>query len=107
MHSRRLFIVFLLFQPTFISFIETLTPCQGAFDLIFILDRSSSVGSHFQDDTVPFVRKVSESFVSPLLGTSFISFSDAATLHLNVTTDRWASSLLDVILKLKCVQNPG
>ncbi|XP_062510688.1 anthrax toxin receptor 1-like isoform X2 [Corticium candelabrum] len=67
-----------------------LKPCRGAFDLVFVLDKSGSVGPLFASSTVEFVKNVSSYFVSPLLGISFITFADDGELHLSLTSDRIA-----------------
>ncbi|XP_062511008.1 anthrax toxin receptor 1-like isoform X2 [Corticium candelabrum] len=78
----------------FFSFNRTtaadLKPCRGAFDVIFVLDRSGSVGGLFATSTVAFVQDISSRFVSPLLGISFITFSNHGELHLRLTSNRTA-----------------
>nr|XP_006814053.1 PREDICTED: anthrax toxin receptor 2-like [Saccoglossus kowalevskii] len=65
--------------------------CRGGFDLYFILDRSASVtNDQFRTQTVNFVEDIVESFVSPHLRTSFITFSnvDETNVILPLTGDR-------------------
>jgi uncharacterized protein YegL len=67
--------------------VSDLKPCNGVFDLIFVLDKSGSIGNNFATE-VEFVRTLSSYFVSPLLAMSFITFANEAQVHLNLETDR-------------------
>ncbi|XP_031563270.1 anthrax toxin receptor 1-like [Actinia tenebrosa] len=63
--------------------------CLGAFDIYFILDKSGSVPLlDFQGGTVSFVENVTQSFISPNLGISFITFSNEAEVILKLTKNR-------------------
>jgi len=63
--------------------------CRGAFDIYFLLDRSTSVSRmNFQVQTVDFVHKICGFFISPKLMISLISFSTTATVDLKLTDDR-------------------
>ncbi|XP_062510320.1 anthrax toxin receptor 1-like isoform X2 [Corticium candelabrum] len=79
-----------------------LDSCRGALDIIFVLDRSGSVGNEFSTSAVEFVKNIFHRFVSPLLGVSFITFSNYATVHLDLTSDRTAvEKALTDLSKLK------
>eukprot|EP00794_Sanderia_malayensis_P012023 gene12023-13264_t len=76
--------------------------CRGAFDLYFILDRSSSVSrSNFQIQTVNFVHNISGFFISPKLRISLISFASTATVDLELTGDRHRIKAGLLALKMK------
>ncbi|XP_031574570.1 anthrax toxin receptor 1-like [Actinia tenebrosa] len=63
--------------------------CLGEFNIIFILDKSSSVPTYnFQKQTVNFVENITNSFISP--GISFITFSGPgeAKVEMDLTRDR-------------------
>nr|XP_039258844.1 anthrax toxin receptor 1-like [Styela clava] len=66
--------------------------CKGAFDVYFVLDKSSSLIkgpiNHFRNDAVPFVEKLSRMFVSPLLRMSYITFSGTAKVVMPLTSNR-------------------
>lgn len=63
--------------------------CRGAFDMYFILDKSSSVSPpNFHDKTVAFVSNVVSNFLSDKMRLSFIVFSSTAEITLKLTADR-------------------
>ncbi|XP_072521161.1 anthrax toxin receptor 2 [Salminus brasiliensis] len=61
--------------------------CHGAFDLYFVLDRSGSVSTDW-DQIFDFVKNLVDRFVSPKMRVSFIVFSSRAQLILPLTGDR-------------------
>uniref|UniRef100_A0AAY5EM45 VWFA domain-containing protein n=1 Tax=Electrophorus electricus TaxID=8005 RepID=A0AAY5EM45_ELEEL len=63
--------------------------CSGAFDLYFVLDRSSSVSDNWQE-IYGFVKQLTNRFVSPKMRVSFIVFSSKAEVILHLTRDRAA-----------------
>ncbi|XP_065063284.1 anthrax toxin receptor 1-like [Rhopilema esculentum] len=69
---------------------DSRTPmCRGAFDIYFVLDRSSSVSrKNFQVQTVNFVHNITGFFISPKMMISLISFATTATTDLELTEDR-------------------
>eukprot|EP00112_Aurelia_sp_Birch-Aquarium-sp1_P009815 Seg213.2 transcript_id=Seg213.2/GoldUCD/mRNA.D3Y31 product="Anthrax toxin receptor 1" protein_id=Seg213.2/GoldUCD/D3Y31 len=82
---------------------EGRTPmCRGAFDLYFVLDRSTSVSRvNFQIQTVNFVHNISKFFISPKLKISLISFASTATTDLELTDDRYLIEQGLITLKRK------
>eukprot|EP00058_Branchiostoma_floridae_P019219 XP_002604708.1 hypothetical protein BRAFLDRAFT_80321 [Branchiostoma floridae] len=62
--------------------------CRGAFDMYFVLDRSASVTpKNFREETVDFVEKIVNSFHSPKVRFSFITFSDDASVVMELSND--------------------
>ncbi|KAM4706669.1 anthrax toxin receptor 2-like [Discoglossus pictus] len=62
-------------------------PCQGAFDLYFVLDRSGSIANNWKE-IYGFVEQITERFVSPQMRLSFIVFSTQAKIIMPLTGDR-------------------
>uniref|UniRef100_A0A9J8BLG0 Anthrax toxin receptor n=1 Tax=Cyprinus carpio carpio TaxID=630221 RepID=A0A9J8BLG0_CYPCA len=70
------------------STLKAETPsCHGAYDLYFVLDRSGSVSTDW-DQIYDFVKNLTERFVSPNMRVSFIVFSSKAEIVLKLTGDR-------------------
>uniref|UniRef100_A0A8C2DP77 Anthrax toxin receptor n=1 Tax=Cyprinus carpio TaxID=7962 RepID=A0A8C2DP77_CYPCA len=70
------------------STLKAETPsCHGAYDLYFVLDRSGSVSTDW-DQIFDFVKNLTERFVSPNMRVSFIVFSSKAEIVLKLTGDR-------------------
>ncbi|RVE65635.1 hypothetical protein OJAV_G00118310 [Oryzias javanicus] len=63
------------------------TSCDGAFDVYFVLDRSSSVRDHWQE-IYEFVKQLTNRFVSPRMRVSYIVFSIKADVVLPLTGER-------------------
>ncbi|XP_004075042.2 anthrax toxin receptor 2 isoform X1 [Oryzias latipes] len=61
--------------------------CDGAFDVYFVLDRSSSVREHWKD-IYEFVKQLTNRFVSPQMRVSYIVFSAQAAVILPLTGER-------------------
>uniref|UniRef100_A0A8C7Y6L3 ANTXR cell adhesion molecule 2b n=1 Tax=Oryzias sinensis TaxID=183150 RepID=A0A8C7Y6L3_9TELE len=61
--------------------------CDGAFDVYFVLDRSSSVREHWKD-IYEFVKQLTNRFVSPRMRVSYIVFSAQAAVILPLTGER-------------------
>ncbi|KAF6725934.1 Anthrax toxin receptor 2 [Oryzias melastigma] len=61
--------------------------CDGAFDVYFVLDRSSSVRDHWQE-MYDFVKQLTNRFVSPRMRISYIVFSITADIVLPLTGER-------------------
>ncbi|XP_030598172.1 anthrax toxin receptor 2-like [Archocentrus centrarchus] len=61
--------------------------CDGAFDIYFVLDRSSSIWGHW-DEIYGFVEQLTSRFVSPRMRVSYIIFSYKAVVILPLTGDR-------------------
>lgn len=61
--------------------------CHGAFDLYFVLDKSTSVREHW-GDIYNFVKQLSERFVNPRMRLCFIAFSLKAEVIMPLTGDR-------------------
>lgn len=85
-----IFIVSLLLLTNFSE--STKERCQGAFDVYFVLDSSSSLRkgdtNHFRSDTVTFVETLTNMFVSPLLRMSYITFAGSANVVMPLTGNR-------------------
>ncbi|XP_078715723.1 anthrax toxin receptor 1-like [Lampetra fluviatilis] len=61
--------------------------CHAAFDLYFVLDKSGSVGMHW-NEIYDFVRELTEKFVSPMMRLSYIVFSSKSYVIMELTSDR-------------------
>ncbi|XP_027757998.1 anthrax toxin receptor 2 isoform X4 [Empidonax traillii] len=61
--------------------------CHGAFDMYFVLDKSGSVATNW-NEIFDFVRQLTERFVSPKMRLSFIVFSTQAHVIMPLTGDR-------------------
>uniref|UniRef100_A0A147A729 Anthrax toxin receptor n=1 Tax=Fundulus heteroclitus TaxID=8078 RepID=A0A147A729_FUNHE len=61
--------------------------CHGAYDLYFVLDRSSSVANDWHE-IYSFVKNLTDRFVSPQMRVSFIVFSGKAEVLLPLTGNR-------------------
>nr|CAB3221996.1 anthrax toxin receptor 1-like [Phallusia mammillata] len=72
--------------------VQDVSSCNGAFDVYFVLDMSSSLlrgrRNHFQEETVSFVKQLADKFTSPLLRLSFITFNNFANVVMPLTYDR-------------------
>ncbi|XP_029456100.1 anthrax toxin receptor 2 [Rhinatrema bivittatum] len=61
--------------------------CQSAFDLYFVLDKSSSVKNNWHE-IYEFVEQLTNRFVSPRMRLSFIVFSTQGRIVMELTGDR-------------------
>uniref|UniRef100_A0A3Q2FWX1 Anthrax toxin receptor n=1 Tax=Cyprinodon variegatus TaxID=28743 RepID=A0A3Q2FWX1_CYPVA len=78
--------------------------CDGAFDIYFVLDRSGSISSHW-NEIYNFVEQLTSRFVSPRMRVSYIVFSSRAAVTLPLTGDR--SKIEEGLKKLKQIQPSG
>ncbi|KAJ6632946.1 hypothetical protein lerEdw1_014583 [Lerista edwardsae] len=81
------FLLLLLLPPSALATPEEEAACHGAFDLYFVLDKSTSVRPHWQD-IYNFVKQLSERFVNPRMRLCFIAFSSKAEVIMPLTGDR-------------------
>ncbi|XP_016309087.1 anthrax toxin receptor 2 isoform X1 [Sinocyclocheilus anshuiensis] len=79
--------VTLFFCLCFSTFKAETSSCHGAYDLYFVLDRSGSVSTDW-NQIYDFVKNLTEKFVSPNMRVSFIVFSSKAEIVLELTGDR-------------------